>query len=540
LSCVAGGAIVGTHYYLLLKDLLETKADAEITREDYIALVRRLERHFQDGVRQNLRGRLNLNPLVNAKLLSRDYNRTMRTGELLEDMLFSRAVDEGSTESRRRGQRVPLYMPDLAVRPYGTAQGSTFEIKHDNWRRAAKVPELVINATTLNTGHNWQFTAASMGEPPGSINTHVDSSYQLRRVDYAEAPESVRSVRVGYAVAASACVPGRTEPLALKGLYPGVEVRLVDGGVQDTQGISALLERDCQVMLVSDGTGPIDSVDAPSTGRLAARRRANIVLRARCLQLSTEHLEGRRRSGLLRGLMVLHLRKDLPVTPVDWMGCDDPVSLVETPADETAEHQETPYRIPIGIQRALAAIRTDYDAFHESESLTLMLSGYRMAEQAFKADGALMALTDGETSADDWDFLTVQEMLGDYAAREHLKDVLAVSARRRFKPWLASPRLRQASWVAAAGTAAVAALIGALSAEAVLLNGAGAVVLVLALVAAILVGRRLSASTDLAVVAGRLVYGLWAVVTGPVTGRVQLWLLDRLYLRFGRLRPPQR
>ncbi|MEM9386445.1 MAG: patatin-like phospholipase family protein [Pseudomonadota bacterium] len=544
LSCVAGGAIVGTHYYLLLKELLESKADAEIAREDYIALVRRLERHFQDGVRRNLRGRLNIDPVTNAKLLGPTYNRTMRTGELLEEMLFSRVAEEAGQPQRRRGKRDPLYMPDLAVRPYGTAQGATFEIKHDNWRRAAKVPELVINATTLNTGHNWQFTADSMGEPPGSINTHVDSSYQLRRVSYAEAPEGVRSVRLGYAVAASAAVPGRTEPLSLKGLYPGVDVRLVDGGVQDTQGISALLERDCQVMLVSDGTGPIDSVDAPSIGRLAARRRANIILRARALQLSTEHLEGRRRSGLLRGLMFVHLRKDLPVTPIDWVGCDDPLSLVEDRAqervEELTEHQETEYEIPIAIQRALAAVRTDYDAFHESESLTLMLSGYRMAEHAFREDSSLTALTDGEAPSNDWDFLAVQDALRDYAAREHLREVLAVSARRRFKPWLASERLRQASWIAGIGAAALAAIVGAFSASAVLLNGAGAVLLLLATVVAIWVGRRLSASTDLPVMVGRLVYGLWAVVTGPITGRAQLWLLDRLYLRFGRLKPPER
>ncbi len=544
LSCVAGGAIVGTHYYLLLKELLESKADSEVTREDYIALVRRLERHFRDGVRRNLRGRLNIDPVTNVRLLSPSYNRTMRTGDLLEEMLFSRVAAEAGNTSRRRGKRDPLYMPDLAVRPYGTAQGANFEIKHDNWRRAAKVPELVINATTLNTGHNWQFTAESMGEPPGSINTHVDSSYQLRRVDYSEAPEEVRSVRLGYAVAASASVPGRTEPLSLAGLYPGIDVRLVEGGVQDSQGISALLERDCQVMLVSDGTGPIESIDAPSIGRLAARRRANIILRARSLQLSTEHLEGRRRSGLLRGLMVIHLRKDLPVTPVDWVGCDDPLSLVEDRAEERAEepieHEETEYEIPIGIQRALAAVRTDYDAFHESESLTLMLSGYRMTEHSFRADPSLAALTDGETPSDDWDFLSVQAVLRDYTSREHLRKVLAVSARRRFKPWLASERLRQVSWVAGIGAAALAAIVGAFSANAVLLNGAGAVLLLLATVIAIWIGRRLSASTDLPVMVARLVYGLWAVVTGPITGRMQLWLLDRLYLRFGRLKPPER
>ena len=37
LSCVSGGSILGAHYYLKVRHLLQTKTDAEITREDYIA-----------------------------------------------------------------------------------------------------------------------------------------------------------------------------------------------------------------------------------------------------------------------------------------------------------------------------------------------------------------------------------------------------------------------------------------------------------------------------------------------------------------------
>src|SRR5262249_29464304 len=44
LSCVSGGSIVGAHLYLEIRHLLQTKADYEITREDYIAIVRRIQR----------------------------------------------------------------------------------------------------------------------------------------------------------------------------------------------------------------------------------------------------------------------------------------------------------------------------------------------------------------------------------------------------------------------------------------------------------------------------------------------------------------
>ena len=56
------------------------------------------------------------------------------------------------------------------------------------WRRRAKVPILVLNATTLNTGHNWQFTASWMGEPPAGIDREIDGNYRLRRMYYDEAP----------------------------------------------------------------------------------------------------------------------------------------------------------------------------------------------------------------------------------------------------------------------------------------------------------------------------------------------------------------
>ena len=41
-----------------------------------------------------------------------------------------------------------------------------FNPKRHNWRRRHKVPSLVLNATTMNTGHCWQFTTSSMGESP--------------------------------------------------------------------------------------------------------------------------------------------------------------------------------------------------------------------------------------------------------------------------------------------------------------------------------------------------------------------------------------
>ena len=101
---------------------------------------------------------------------------------LYEEELYSR-IDDGKGDA-------PRHMHDLIVQPRnddGTRNGA-FRPKFHNWRRAAKVPVLVLNSTSLNTGHLWQFTATWMGEPPGEINVAIDGNERLRRMYYQEAP----------------------------------------------------------------------------------------------------------------------------------------------------------------------------------------------------------------------------------------------------------------------------------------------------------------------------------------------------------------
>ena len=49
ISTVSGGSIVGALYYLHVKNLLETKTDAEITDADYVELVREVEREYRQA-----------------------------------------------------------------------------------------------------------------------------------------------------------------------------------------------------------------------------------------------------------------------------------------------------------------------------------------------------------------------------------------------------------------------------------------------------------------------------------------------------------
>jgi NTE family protein len=44
ISTVSGGSIIGVFYYLHLKQLLESKPDHEITDQDYVTCVERVEK----------------------------------------------------------------------------------------------------------------------------------------------------------------------------------------------------------------------------------------------------------------------------------------------------------------------------------------------------------------------------------------------------------------------------------------------------------------------------------------------------------------
>jgi hypothetical protein len=67
---------------------------------------------------------------------------------------------------------------------------------------------LILNATSLNTGHNWQFTATYMGEAPTSIEPVVDATERLRRMYYREAPRPYNEIELFMAVGASSAAPG--------------------------------------------------------------------------------------------------------------------------------------------------------------------------------------------------------------------------------------------------------------------------------------------------------------------------------------------
>ena len=422
LSCVSGGSIIGAHYYLELRRLLESKPDDEIKREDYIEVVRRVERDFLAAVQRNLRTLVAWNPFASFwMMVSGKYSRTRRIGGLYEKVIYSK-VDDG-----RRG---PRFMDDMRIVPHGEQPG-TFAPKLDNWTRAAKVPELILNATSVNSGHNWQFTASWMGEPPSAITESIDGNDRLRRMYYWEAPKDYRKVRLGHAVAASSCVPGLFEPLSMPGLYPKHVVELVDGGVHDNQGLAALIEQQCKIVLVSDASGQMGNELQPATGVLSIFQRSNDMLMARVRESQFRELIARREAAALSQFVFVHLKKDLQTDPVDWVDCPDPYEPNDDSRPEATRGPLTGYGILKSQQEQLAAIRTDLDSFSDLEACALMYSGYRMIDQELKDSG--LAPVSGESAG--WRFQDIEAAVGtrkndDLAQR--LTDNLRVA---RFGAW---------------------------------------------------------------------------------------------------------
>jgi predicted acylesterase/phospholipase RssA len=453
LSCVSGGSIIGAHYYLEVRRLLQEKPDEQIGPEDYVEIVRRVQRQFLAGVQRNVRMRVGSNLLTNLKMIfgtdqpvlrkvfGPHYSRTMRAGELFESEIFRRV--EGAGDG-------PLWLNKMRISPKG--EGPNFNPKYHNWKRDAKVPVLILNAATLNTGHSWHFTATYMGEPPAGILSEIDGNDRLRRLYYDsdDTPEEHRHVRLGHAVGASACVPGLFEPVALSRLYPERVVRLVDGGVCDNQGVGGLLEQGCNVILISDGSGQMESINDPSRGMLGVPLRSTTVVQARVRQAQYQDLKARRRSGLLRGFMFVHLKEDLVVDPINWEGCLDPVEADDELARAAASKGRlTYYGVEKEMQKRLSAVRTDLDSFSDAEAYALMTSAYRMTDHAFRDGKCVEGYTVPERE-ERWDFLSVEkDMKGAGEGYQKLMRLLGVSGSLAFKIWKLNRGLKVLAWVLA-------------------------------------------------------------------------------------------
>ena len=542
LSCVSGGSIIGAHYYLEVRKLLQEKADNDITREDYIDMVKRISADFLAGVQTNIRMRVAAGWWTNVKMIFLpNYSRTLRVGELYEKQIYSRVKDRSEDQ-----KYAPRWFNELTVKPKDEVEG--FKPKYDNWRRAAKIPILVLNATSLNTGHNWQFTASWMGEPPSGIDTNIDGNYRLRRMYYDEAPTAYQRYRLGYAVAASSCVPGLFEPLALPDLYEHagsdkkITVRLVDGGVHDNQGTASLLEQGCAVLLVSDASGQSNSLDDPGSGSLGVVMRSSTILQGRVRDAQYREVAAQKRAAIVQGLMFIHLKMDLDVDPIDWINCPDPTAGKEDGEDFTADARARDLRGPLAryglnkkIQRQLAGVRTDLDSFCDAEAYALMTSGYCMTEYCFPK--YIPAFKSPGLDREKWSFLETEKPLQQLNSNPALVKLLKVASNLAFKIWLLWRPLQVTAVVLALGLIALLVWFYQYwwSQQLVKLTLGGLVVVGGMFVLGKLLGSTIMRFVNYRKTLEEFAVGLIMSILGFAIARLHVHVFDRWYLRWGKV-----
>lgn len=402
ISSVSGGSIIAAYYYLKVKSLLEkTGADGQEGpgREDYLRIIAEIETDFLEAVQKNMFIRTYLDPVKNARMLGTDYSNTERLSELLTTY-FYRPVSQPPTGGNKRRR---LQLKDISIRPPTQKRLSD-----------TRIPSLIINATSLNTGHLWQFTNESIGEQPTSYEAGNDSIdfYKKFRFDddrlTIEDRKILYNITLGQAVAASCCVPGFFEPLRIPNLYKSNRefqtVRLVDGGLVDNQGLVSLFTENCTHIICSDASDILRLEHHPSVQLLDVALRANDILidriRSRSLNKLFAHGPGR---------FVLF---DL----------GDKESRVRIfPADSEK------------MVSALTRIRTDLDSFTDREAYSLMYYGYRLSCMEMESN-AFELIREPSPPGNKWRFLEIEDRFFSHdAARKELLFHLEVGSRQMFK-----------------------------------------------------------------------------------------------------------
>jgi NTE family protein len=366
LSTVSGGSMVGALYYVKLWSKLA--GGNPLTDEQYLDLVAELAADLRTAVQRNLRARVFLNPFKNVEMLARtSYSRSDRIGDLLDRMFYA-----------------PSWAPTPEKR-YGLINK---QIELRELKLSAPRPKLVMNATSLNTGHAWRFEPIGMGEQPVGPPPldRIDRNEQLawgyfeQTGSTAPITSTQRDFPLGLAVAASGGFPGLVAPLAITGLYEGRVVRLMDGGAHDNQGIEALTFRRCKYMIVSDASGQMGDLPSPKSFLPTHLFRINSIYgdRVREEQLRAADWDKN---------VLLHLKEGLE-SHVEWP-LDDAGNKIDPPRDYESAAPVQPTGVHSEVQLRLAHIRTDLDAFNDLEIESLIRDGYLLATQHLRDSEAL-------------------------------------------------------------------------------------------------------------------------------------------------------
>lgn len=422
ISCVSGGSIIGAFYYLYLKKLYEEKRDDEILQDDYISLVTQLENDFMEGIQKNIRVREYSNMIKNILMIKENYSNSDRMAELYEKMFYSRFAKEGI-----------LKMRDLVIKPLG-ADG--FDIRTGNAGRKNKIPMIILNSSTLNTGRNFQFTPVDFGERmPKSVSLNFDKNCLLKAFKYEELDETkfkkYKDLPLCVAVAASASVPGIFTPLSLTKLYPNTVPLLVDGGVYDNQGLSAILYENCSDIIVSDASNQMEFKRSMGSDFFNVLSRTSSNQMNRIRNLGLESLILNKKANIVDDIEIIHLLEDTNIN-ILAPGEDD--------FDQTADSEITPFGVNKEVHDVLSKVRTDLDCFTDVESYSLMYEAYKISHHLMeKSDIKNKYKSQRKDTV--WNFLKIEDYAtGKKASNDYMKQ-LKISTKVMFKSILIEPLL---------------------------------------------------------------------------------------------------
>jgi predicted acylesterase/phospholipase RssA len=446
ISTVSGGSIIGAYYYLKVKQLLEGKRTEDFPEPNpaaYIRIVKEVEHDFLSAVQKNLRARLFLNPLQTARmLLDEDFSRSDRMSQLL-DIHFYNSI---SLVDRIKLKDIHITPPPRITGKYQKDKGG-FSASKYNESETYKIPVLTINATCLNTGHPWEFTGSWVGEAErkGLYSREQNTIHLLPQLRFDDTYDddkerkneswqnnTLNTIWLSDAVAASAAVPGLFPPLPIHELYriskkDDFVVELCDGGVFDNQGLVALLSAHCTCLFASDATGQFVDESLLSTSMVSIVQRANAVM--------MERIRG-------YGFFDLGLRPEV----FNKLPATDPLNKeIYFVQDSAYTHLREvaangvvlpgPGDKEGGMVYCLSGMRTDLDSFSDMEACTLMYQAYSLAKD--KLRNFCPECGQGSPKVQQWTFLEIADVIKNDQSR--LAKHLAVAKQMLFKTFRLAP-----------------------------------------------------------------------------------------------------
>ena len=337
ISTVSGGSIIGVLYYLKLKNLLETKKDEEITNKDYIKLMDELVNEFLEVItNKNIRNEV----LLDLEIYFTSLNRTQKIAKLYDKYFYSKYNMK--------------FLKDLLIIPKGEKK---FNPRFQNFKRKNKVPVLVINATNLNNGHNFQFHATKIGE----VKSEFDKNFKVSFLR--SGCEVYDKFLISEAVAASSAVPGLFPSLKVK--LQDIELNLVDGGVYENIGLNALFSENIEEIIVSDGGYEMNNIK-----KLSFNYTLKLLGFASYLSRTID--------------VLIDVNKDFIYEKI----IQDKILniLADSRKEFEIDCKDKKYMEDIEFEELFTKIRTDLDKFNIYEAYAIIYFGYKNMKETLKKD----------------------------------------------------------------------------------------------------------------------------------------------------------